>query len=123
MAASSSDDVPQEDIAPTPVAVASQLSWMAAAEEEVALDDLEALIKETRGVLEKLAVRETSAPSLPDSAPCVRSVVLLLRSSKRLPQTPPSRSSSPPSPRALAGGQPQAWHLADGTVAASLRAR
>ena len=36
MAASSSDDVPQEDIAPTPIAVASQLSWMAAAEEEVA---------------------------------------------------------------------------------------
>ena len=65
MAASSSDDVPQEDMAPTPIAVASQLSWMAAAEEEVALDDLEALVKETRGVLEKLAVRETSAPSLP----------------------------------------------------------
>lgn len=33
----------------------AQLSWMAAAEEEVALDDLQALLRETRGVLEKLA--------------------------------------------------------------------
>jgi hypothetical protein len=33
----------------------AQLSWMAAAEEEVALDDLQALLKETRSVLEKLA--------------------------------------------------------------------
>ena len=43
-------------VPPLDAAVASQLSWMAAAEEEVALDDLAALIKETCGVLEKLAV-------------------------------------------------------------------
>jgi len=33
----------------------AQISWMAAAEEEVAQDDLQALLNESRGVLEKLA--------------------------------------------------------------------
>lgn len=41
--------------APVGAAHNSQLAWMAAAEEEVALDDLQALLKETRGVFEKLA--------------------------------------------------------------------
>jgi len=41
--------------APQPDSTRAQLDWMAAAEQEVAQDDLAALLVETRGVLEKLA--------------------------------------------------------------------
>jgi len=41
--------------APTVQVHNAQINWMAAAEEEVAHDDLQALLTETRGVLEKLA--------------------------------------------------------------------
>ena len=51
---------PASDDSPTSAAVQAahnaQIAWMAAAEEEVAIDDLQALLKETRGVFEKLAV-------------------------------------------------------------------
>ena len=63
---------PASDDSPTSAAVQAahnaQIAWMAAAEEEVAIDDLQALLKETRGVFEKLAVscahnKSTTAPT------------------------------------------------------------